>query len=703
MASIDIPNACSTSRNEQVGTTSLEALSCNLGHIDRVVNSSELTAPNRLGVVSDTLRGALNKLGVLFDNPIRNITPGLEISDLRAHRYPADTGDIYIPTAPLPFTTGASGSEFDSDDWVLLQGLTSQDLINDVSQEYIFPTVAAYKAFSTAFPVGKKIYLTDRKARFTIISGTSTANETSIIASTGLSQSASLIHDETTTIDSYGAQGTVDESSIFQDYSDWATAQTGITEMRLGRNKVYTCTNVIITSNTALNLNGSTVMQVPDSSTAIFRNVSTSDVHTEDNIFFFNGILNGNASNYTQDMQNFLITIISVHNFGVFDIVFEDQRSINVGGGTSIALRISGTSSFYNIDRCKFFRLGTTSANGNGIFAQGSYATISNCISNQVWDAPFNFERMTHGVMTNNVATNSGVAFAVTLESENITLSNNTSVTSTTSGFLVDKFTAAGGTLMKNIVLTGNVSKNSGTNGVGNNYRVVDSDQVTLTGNIGDTSDDSNFEVFNSSNITIDGGQATNSTTKYGVLLQDCTDVNLTGIDIYNQFSYGVFSRDCSGVVIDGNKIHDTGEHQIRVSGGFFNTIKGNEIYDIKVAAQRAVFTDAAPDNLTVVNNNIYDTRVTPLQRGALFDSTVTNGFYRGNTLHNLVVGNCLTDNATNVLGYAKIGPTSGRPTGLCDGGDDIGQLYFDTTLAAAGKPIWWIGSGWVDGLGASV
>jgi hypothetical protein len=28
--------------------------------------------------------------------------------------------------------------------------------------------------------------------------------------------------------------------------------------------------------------------------------------------------------------------------------------------------------------------------------------------------------------------------------------------------------------------------------------------------------------------------------------------------------------------------------------------------------------------------------------------------------------------------------------------------MYFDTTLAAAGKPIWWTGSGWVDATGAS-
>ena len=33
----------------------------------------------------------------------------------------------------------------------------------------------------------------------------------------------------------------------------------------------------------------------------------------------------------------------------------------------------------------------------------------------------------------------------------------------------------------------------------------------------------------------------------------------------------------------------------------------------------------------------------------------------------------------------------------------DRGVMYFDTTLAAAGKPIWWTGTAWVDALGATV
>jgi hypothetical protein len=46
------------------------------------------------------------------------------------------------------------------------------------------------------------------------------------------------------------------------------------------------------------------------------------------------------------------------------------------------------------------------------------------------------------------------------------------------------------------------------------------------------------------------------------------------------------------------------------------------------------------------------------------------------------------------------IGPTTDRPV------YDVtnrGMMYFDTTLAAAGQPIWWTGAAWVDATGTVV
>lgn len=50
---------------------------------------------------------------------------------------------------------------------------------------------------------------------------------------------------------------------------------------------------------------------------------------------------------------------------------------------------------------------------------------------------------------------------------------------------------------------------------------------------------------------------------------------------------------------------------------------------------------------------------------------------------------------------YTKKDTTANRPTGLTS--SDAGVQFFDTTLAAAGKPIWWTGSAWVDATGSVV
>lgn len=50
---------------------------------------------------------------------------------------------------------------------------------------------------------------------------------------------------------------------------------------------------------------------------------------------------------------------------------------------------------------------------------------------------------------------------------------------------------------------------------------------------------------------------------------------------------------------------------------------------------------------------------------------------------------------------YTKKDTTANRPTGLTS--SDAGVQYFDTTLAANGKPIWWTGTAWVDATGTTV
>lgn len=89
------------------------------------------------------------------------------------------------------------------------------DLINDLSQAYEFPTVAAYKAFATAFPVGKVIHLLDRDTEFTVISGTGTADGFGIIDSDQVSQSIDIVKSAVIDAEKYGvsASATADFNS----------------------------------------------------------------------------------------------------------------------------------------------------------------------------------------------------------------------------------------------------------------------------------------------------------------------------------------------------------------------------------------------------------------------------------------------------------------------------------------------------------
>jgi hypothetical protein len=51
----------------------------------------------------------------------------------------------------------------------------------------------------------------------------------------------------------------------------------------------------------------------------------------------------------------------------------------------------------------------------------------------------------------------------------------------------------------------------------------------------------------------------------------------------------------------------------------------------------------------------------------------------------------------TETFPLAKLGVTGSRPILTAS---DIGFIYFDTTLAAQGRPIWWNGTLWVDDAG---
>ena len=78
------------------------------------------------------------------------------------------------------------------------------DLVNDLSQAYIFDTVALFKDSLIVFPDGKTIHLNDRDADFTKITGTGTANGKNIISSTSLSASIKLPESGRPILEQYG-------------------------------------------------------------------------------------------------------------------------------------------------------------------------------------------------------------------------------------------------------------------------------------------------------------------------------------------------------------------------------------------------------------------------------------------------------------------------------------------------------------------
>jgi hypothetical protein len=79
------------------------------------------------------------------------------------------------------------------------------ELINDLSQAYIFDTVAAYQASTIVFPTGKTIHLNDRGADFTVIAGTGSGNTFDVIASTGVNQSIDIVTNGTINLYQLGA------------------------------------------------------------------------------------------------------------------------------------------------------------------------------------------------------------------------------------------------------------------------------------------------------------------------------------------------------------------------------------------------------------------------------------------------------------------------------------------------------------------
>ena len=108
-------------------------------------NSSVIT---RTGKILKPLSQILNELGVIYSDPIKDWSVSLLVDRVEAHRYPAGTGDIYAPIAPLPFTTGLT---FNPANWAIIQGTGDLD---GITVRPIKTDPVACNGVQTAFNVG---------------------------------------------------------------------------------------------------------------------------------------------------------------------------------------------------------------------------------------------------------------------------------------------------------------------------------------------------------------------------------------------------------------------------------------------------------------------------------------------------------------------------------------------------------------------
>ena len=339
---------------------------------------------NRFAETTDTIQGRLNKLGVIVDDPIKDWSASLLVSDLRAHRYPATTGDVYVPIKPLPFTTGLT---FNSADWALWNGYADIQienvLINDLSQAYKFATVAAYKAFTTAFPVGKVIHLLDRGAEFLIIAGTGTANERNIVASSQVSQSINIVDNGIIVLSQYGVlANTATETPFINTLLDGLAAS--------GKKFI---SDIELTVNASLLVKGFRV------DVTFLKNITTTSTDPILEIKCNYSKVNGNAVGLTELISPFspngIMWIdeesagnISYNNIGFFQLIGTLQPS--GGGSKGLLMRsLDGYTNFTYYNTIHDFKIRNCDT---GVFMSGNINAnimqniiLENCGNNQTY------------------------------------------------------------------------------------------------------------------------------------------------------------------------------------------------------------------------------------------------------------------------------------------------------------------------------
>lgn len=184
MSKLDIDNACSSSAGEAVGTTSLAAASCNLGHLDNIANSELLSDVNRVGVTRDTVAGFQSKVNLALREAelsfgfvvAGTFSAGYVIENYNQLGQDASGDNWRYRGATLPFTvvpgTIPALPDFEEIEFSAASGITygtgtvedALDSLTDgsgtveaLNMPYIFATLSDLVSSNIVFPPGKKL------------------------------------------------------------------------------------------------------------------------------------------------------------------------------------------------------------------------------------------------------------------------------------------------------------------------------------------------------------------------------------------------------------------------------------------------------------------------------------------------------------------------------------------------------------------
>lgn len=531
-------------------------------------------------------------------------------------------GDIYITGEYKVTLQNKNGSQIFGLAAVeeLATGNLDTTLINDLSQAYEFPTVAAYKAFATAFPVGKVIHLLDRGAGFTVIAGTGTADEFGIIASSQVNQSIDItIKNNTVSCSQFGA---VDGLVVLTTGAVQAAFDSAAENILIDGQ--YLTAGLTLSSNKTYKNSGNGKLKLDD---GVFGAGGHHVFGTGVTNVTFTGVeIDVNESNQTgsifgvfiRDGSDFEISNNVIYNadfgIGVDNAIRADILNNTIKDGTTVGIiatigSISDTSLGLNIRGNTVFNIKTnetSGADGKGIFVTG-----------QTGLTDLDYKNITEVVIANNICRSCAVNGILLIAVNDYTITGNDCSDNNQNTTL-----AAGITISENCfggAITGNVCSNNGVGGI--QLDVVNQSgtrfglgRLAVTGNTCNSNADAGIRIQSAPYASIVGNACSDNTS--GVLIATGAYYTITGNSFYSNSDNGVrvsgigapSGEDGTNVIISDNMFVDNSA----TAGSTTRAISVSNWDNVKITGN--MFSGNSGDlniSSTATNTYMHDNRFT--------------------------------------------------------------------------------------------